>query len=361
MRDQLGSWTPGNWAPDEISSWTPSVTDQIKAFLADNLFGGGREGYRRAGGLTEGISLLGVPGAAMDAGDAAGAFGKGNFVEGGILSAATLASLVPVAGRPVSKALRSLSHKLEPIYDPSPVLPRDFSLDYTKAKFPDGPRADASGNLLETMDGDPIGRGRIVGRGVAGGADEALPSTELDALATATTGGPATSVPPREIGGDAGRLYTDRRSGLPTDIALNNTLPPDKLAKVYRHELAHAVDELAGKIPVKGLDEELRRLYNAGAVPDAAAKRQTLPRHRGYKPEQVPREYMAEAVRRYLTDPNYMKTHAPETAKRIRKFVNNNPRLKDIVQFNSLAAAAGLAASQIGREEPKSGLLAPDL
>lgn len=89
MRDQLGSWTPGNWAPDEISSWTPSVTDQIKAFLADNLYGGGREGYRRAGGLTEGISLLGVPGAAMDAGDAAGAFGKGNFVEGGILSAAT--------------------------------------------------------------------------------------------------------------------------------------------------------------------------------------------------------------------------------------------------------------------------------
>ena len=44
MRDQLGSWTPGNWAPDEISSWTPSVTNQIKAFLADNLYGGGREG-----------------------------------------------------------------------------------------------------------------------------------------------------------------------------------------------------------------------------------------------------------------------------------------------------------------------------
>jgi hypothetical protein len=170
----------------------------------------------------------------------------------------------------VSQGLRSLSHKLEPIYDPLPVLPRDFSLDYTKAKFPDGPRADASGNLLETMDGDPIGRGRTVGRTVAGGADEALPPTELDALATATSGGPATSVPPREIGGDAGRLFTDRRSGLPTGIALNNTLPPDKLPKVYRHELGHAVDELAGKIPVKGLDEELRYLYNAGAVPDAA-------------------------------------------------------------------------------------------
>ena len=120
MRDQLGSWTPGNWAPDEISSWTPSVTDQIKAFLADNLFGGGREGYRSAGGLTEGLSLLGVPGAAMDAGDAAGAFGKGNFVEGGILSAATLASLVPVAGRPVSKALRSLAGKRAPAANPGP-------------------------------------------------------------------------------------------------------------------------------------------------------------------------------------------------------------------------------------------------
>jgi hypothetical protein len=124
MRDQPGSWTPGNWAPDEISTWTPSVTDQIKAFLADNLFGGGREGYRRAGNLTEGIGLLGVPGAAMDAGDATGAFGKGNFVEGGILSAATLASLVPVAGRPVSKALRTLISG----HNRGPRLPREYTL-----------------------------------------------------------------------------------------------------------------------------------------------------------------------------------------------------------------------------------------
>ena len=291
----------------------------------------------------------------------------GNVGGAGLAAAMAAAGLIPGVGEAigllgsVGKRAPGIGHKLEPIYDPLPVPPRDFSVDYTKAKFPDGPRADASGRLQETMDGDPIGRGRIVGRRVAGGADEALPPTELDALATATTGRVATPVPPREIGGDAGRLFTDRRSGLPTGIALNNTLPPDKLPKVYRHELGHAVDELAGKVPVEGLDKELRYLYNAGAVPDAAAKRQTLPKHRGYEPEEVPREYMAEAIRMYLTDPNYIKTYAPKTAERIRKFVNNNPRLKDIVQFNSLAAAAGLAASRIDREDPESGLLAPDL
>ena len=130
-----------------------------------------------------------------------------------------------------------------------PRTPRGFSVDYPVSKFPNGPQADASGRLMETMDGDPIGRGRIVGRRVAGGADEALPPTELDALATATTGGPATPVAPREIGGDAGRITFDRRSGLPTGIALNKKLPANKIPKVYRHELGHAVDELAGLPP----------------------------------------------------------------------------------------------------------------
>ena len=45
---------------------------------------------------------------------------------------------------------------------------------------------------------------------------------------------------------------------------------------------------------------------------------------------------MAEALRAYMTDPNYIKTVAPKTAMRIRDAVNNNKQLRDIIQFNSV-------------------------
>jgi hypothetical protein len=50
---------------------------------------------------------------------------------------------------------------------------------------------------------------------------------------------------------------------------------------------------------------------------------------------------MAEAIRAYLADPNYIKTVAPKTAAAIREAVNSNPRLSKILQFNTIA---GLAA-----------------
>ncbi len=37
-----------------------------------------------------------------------------------------------------------------------------------------------------------------------------------------------------------------------------------------------------------------------------------------------------------MADPNYMKTVAPRTAKRIRMYVNDDPLLKNIIQFNSI-------------------------
>jgi hypothetical protein len=66
------------------------------------------------------------------------------------------------------------------------------------------------------------------------------------------------------------------------------------------------------------------------------------PKDFGYKGEQVAREYWAEAIRAYLSDPNYLKTVAPKVAAAIRAAVNANPRLNKIIQFNSaLAPLAG--------------------
>ena len=44
---------------------------------------------------------------------------------------------------------------------------------------------------------------------------------------------------------------------------------------------------------------------------------------------------MAEAIRAYMADPNYIKTVAPQTAARIRQYVNSEPRLNHVIQFNS--------------------------
>lgn len=67
----------------------------------------------------------------------------------------------------------------------------------------------------------------------------------------------------------------------------------------------------------------------------------------GYRGEDVPRERMAEAIRQYMTAPDTMKQRFPKTAAAIRTAVNANPRLMDLIQFNSLAGL-GLAGASYG-------------
>lgn len=68
---------------------------------------------------------------------------------------------------------------------------------------------------------------------------------------------------------------------------------------------------------------------------------------------------MAEAIRGYLLYPNWFKTVAPNTAKRIRAYVNANPKINRSIQFNSLVGlgGTGIGAATLGdreeRREPK--------
>ena len=83
-----------------------------------------------------------------------------------------------------------------------------------------------------------------MGRRVAGGADEAVPATEFDAIAKEATTRGAETVPGRQIGGDAGRYVEtrDRRSGKVTDraILLSEDLTDAQLFRVYGHEWTRA-------------------------------------------------------------------------------------------------------------------------
>jgi hypothetical protein len=243
-----------------------------------------------------------------------------------------------------AREAEALANKSAGLYNPPRKPPRPLEADY-----PAGATADAAGRLSRDIEGRPLIARRVVGRRMAGGTDEAVPPTEFDALAEATTGQSAEIAPARQMGQDAGRTVINKVSGLPTDISLRSNLTPGQLPRVYAHELGHAIDAIAGQIPVTGLNAELRQIYSTLNTGQERTRNLTGPQHLGYRGDEVPRELIVEAIRAYMTDPNYLKTVAPKTAARIREFVNSHPTLSKIIQFNSLA---GPIASGIGTESP---------
>lgn len=64
--------------------------------------------------------------------------------------------------------------------------------------------------------------------------------------------------------------------------------------------------------------------------------------------ERVKRDLMAEAIRAYMHDPNYLKSLTPRVVATIRAAVNVHPTLSKLIQFNSLVLVAlGLEAAGI--------------
>jgi hypothetical protein len=131
--------------------------------------------------------------------------------------------------------------------------------------------------------------------------------------------------------------------------------------RILAHMLGHLLDYRAPRasatdsdqdirgISQDNLNEELRHVYNDCNNPllndarrlDPGLQPDDDPDYQGFGPEQracygtdARAELMAEAIRAYLQDPNYLKTVAPNVAARIRAAVNTNPDLNQIIQFN---------------------------
>jgi hypothetical protein len=199
--------------------------------------------------------------------------------------------------------------------------------------------------LLKTIDGDPVTARWLIGRNEVSGTDEAATPEAVRAIAEAL-GATFEAVPKRDIGGDAGRITGGLYSPV---IKTDKNLPLNKQRTVEAHEVGHIIDEIAKQINGKGLSEELQGLYK---IQNNPFYREGQPKKQWAKPGyDAAREYMAEAVRAYLQNPNYIKTAAPAVAKRIREAVNNNPRLKDIIQFNALAGVGVLSAGALAPQE----------
>lgn len=307
------------------------------------------------------------------------------FKPGSVRSATTGETLFSDTGKPslfgaaVAGAGRDEGQTLASnnlhIYDPPRVSQRPFAEDY-----PDGAIADASGRLYHDIDGRSLTAPYIAGRVSLGAPDQAIPPAQLNALTEALTGKRPQDVETGTMPGTVGGFlrpvspeYRDARR-----VLIDRTLASPERERVLAHELGHAVDYLANPeagIPLwhghsdyqKGLlSEEYGQVYHDLNAPDPdlrgmalTASDRTSPENFGYSGDwDISREYMAEALRAYMTDPNYMKSVAPTAAERIRAAVNGHPELSRIIQFNSdgLPSLFGSALAPY-QQEPRNALL----
>lgn len=238
------------------------------------------------------------------------------------------------------KAATNLASRSPRMYDPPVQKPRPFEADY-----PAGAVADDAGKLVSDIDGRELSARYVVGRRDVSGPDVALPPEALDEITKARTGAPIRYSAPGapDLGRDMGRAVFGR-SGKPDYVAVSRALKEPQRTRVAQHEVAHFVDETADNIPVHGLSRELRTVYNDLNNPQGYGK-PFGPENNGYKGPDIDRELVADSIRAYMADPNYLKTVAPETAARIRAQVNPNPKLKDLIQFNTVAPLAPAAAA----------------
>jgi hypothetical protein len=408
MQDYLDDVNSVQGPPDpfpvRMSAANYSLTDRIRYAIQDALMAGGAKPYEAgslAGGITGlvGMTPAGVP---MAADDVARAIERGDSAGAGIAAL----GLLPVVGR-LTKPARSIGRSavstaertIEPtsyrvvqssvdrpdrgLYTAPVKKARPFEKDYTPEGWPGGPPADASGRLTHDIEGRRLVAPVITGRRVLGGADVAVSPAELNAVATSGTGkGPQGVAPGRVPGGGIGAYTVERGpNGLERNIFFDKSLSAKETPEAVAHEVGHMVEDLAGElagfyddiplneIPQTGLVPELRALYNdlnnphiariraRGREPDIttnAALRDFGPEQMGYSAGDAPRELFADAVRAYLTNPNYLKAMAPNVAARIREYTNSHPELSKFLQFNAIPAAVGLplAAQQISGAAP---------
>ncbi len=225
-----------------------------------------------------------------------------------------------------------------------PTIDRPFEKDY-----PNGYQADKAGNLTHDIDGRPLDSGgRIAGHRVVQGSEEAIPPEELKPIAKEATGRNVEMASQSSLGRNLGRTRFRRGTGEPLVIELSDRLTDDQVTKVLGHEVGHVIDQYAGEIPTQGIKKELNDLYDTlnnpnrnQSDPNMSANwgKRFTPKALGYKDADVDRELMAEAIRVYMVNPSYIKERAPNTAAKIRKWVNEHPELRKIVQFNSVAGA----------------------
>lgn len=251
--------------------------------------------------------------------------------------------------------LKSLATNWPKMYDPPSRPPRAFSKDY-----PSGATADESGRLLTDMDGRPLTAKYIAGRRTIGGKDVGLEPREIYDLIRNLIGTPPQLTSNKQLDGNLGiYLPTVDEKGRPArpEIWINRGLDDLMKQRVMTHEAGHMAEDLAvgpNGMSTKGLERELERVYSPLNSGVEERRPLFLPKDKGYSEEQSPFELVAEAFRGYLTNPNFLKTEAPNMAASIRALWNSHPQLSKWLQFNSLGGLAALQREIGGRADDRA-------
>jgi hypothetical protein len=200
----------------------------------------------------------------------------------------------------------------------------------------------------------------VAGRRSQGGVDKGLLGGDIKAAAS-TLSRRINRVPRTELGGDSGKLdqlweYPNRRIKERVEaikdpiererqalahgatnhgwrIRIADDLPSEEVPTVLAHEVAHIFDEVAGQIPTKGIKKDLLKIFNDFNNPlygqgKVRSKDILPPEHEwmgGYSKKKAPRELLAEAIRTYMVDPNYIKSAAPKAQKQTQTEISSSP------------------------------------
>jgi len=211
---------------------------------------------------------------------------------------------------------------------------RPFPADYPPGHIGIPNDGQASAALTHDIDNRPltVPPEFIAGRRVVGGGDEPISPPDYERLTQALVGKKVELAGPEVMGSDWGHVLPNKLETRPVALRINKRATPEQVEKIWPHELGHAIDLHAGKMPTIGLvKEEFQPLFNTMNNPnrakgglEAAAPwgKQVTPKAQGYEGAEIPREYVAEAFRAYITNPNYIKSVAPRVAVRIRESVN---------------------------------------
>jgi hypothetical protein len=364
-----------------------AVTERVAEFAAGLAMPGGPV-RRVVGGVAApfvgselagripGIELTSLEGPARSAGALAGVVAGAARIPG---RAASSGASSPASGPTVKPIPHgSSSHQVfdnnNGLYDPPPKPHRPFEADYPRT-----PRADASGRLLEDIEGRKLVAKYIVGPRTLNGPDETLTPAQLGKVTEALTGSQPRRVGQEELPQNViGRYFSPTKEHPFREMVILRSVDPVTRRRAVAHESGHMFHAIAGgRAPFRGTDDiidELFIIYNdlnnpilnavraTGKEPDLASSpvfRNFGPKARGYRDEKVAEELLAEGFRAYFADPNYMKTVAPKTAAAIREFVNSHPELSKIIQFNTLAggtvSAAALAEALRNYQQEEAG------
>ncbi|MDW6020253.1 hypothetical protein SAZ10_00590 [Mesorhizobium sp. BAC0120] len=263
-----------------------------------------------------------------------------------------------IAAKLAGQRLANLRNNRSAI-SPFPKETRLFKDDY-----PGVVPADEKGKLLYDLDGRPFNADAeyVVGRRVAGGEDVPLPEEAIDEI-TKKIMGKEIEYDPKDLAkGETGFVKLDK-TGKPTQVVVDPRLPADELLETKAHEFGHVVEITAkGRkgLPTYNRRPELHRNYSTGIDGEIRNENLISPKQYGYIGQSRDRELWADAFRAYALSPSYFKNRFPDLAREIREAVNTHPEFKNLLQFNSIAAAMapvgllGYLASQLGDPRPKS-------